>query len=162
MDGSSLGGGYSVSPSPYTGHGTVDIEIEDDVVTMISSAPLLFHYPVESLIEQFGEPEGLYLAYGGGSTTCSTCEMWEPPMEWGMSYPVHILYPNQGLWFLMLVPASGMGCICPEMEVSIFCYYAPRSMQDALNDDDLTTLFGALRGASEADLVEWHGFGGGY
>ncbi len=161
VDGGSVGGGYSVSPSPFTGQGTIYLTIENNVVTKIRSSTLLFYYPIETLIEQFGEPEGLYLVHKG-STICSSCEEWEPLPEWEMSLPIHLLYPDQGLWFLALAPVSAGGCICPRMEVASFCYFSPRSMQEALNDEYLTTLFVALKGATEEDLVEWHGFGGGY
>jgi len=80
-----------------------------------------------------------------------------------MSSPVHLLYPNQGLWFLTLVPLSGLGCICPEMKVVSFCYYAPISMQEALDNNYLANLCtDVLTGITEEDLAEWHGFGGGY
>ncbi len=161
VDGSSAFGGYSISPSPFTSHGTIHVTIENNVVTKIHSTTLLFYYPIESMVDQFGAPEGLYLVHRG-STICSSCEEWEPPTELEMSSPIHLLYPGQGLWFLALVPMSGEGCICPEMEVVSFCYYSPRSLQEALNDEYLTTLFVALKGATEEDLVEWHGFGGGY
>jgi hypothetical protein len=164
VDGSSVFGGYSISPSPFISHGTIHVTIEDDIVTKIRSTTLLFYYPVGSIVEQFGAPEGLY-PLDKGSTICSSCEEWEPPEPPDApveSSPVHLLYPNQGLWFLALVPVSGLGCICPEMPVATFCYYSPRSMREALSDEYLTTLFVALEGATEEDLVEWHGFGGGY
>jgi len=80
-----------------------------------------------------------------------------------MSYPVHLLYPGQGLWFMVLVPESGIGCICPEMKVASFCYYTPVSLHEALQDNYLAELCtSSLNGVTEEDLVEWHGFGGGY
>ena len=66
-------------------------------------------------------------------------------------------------WFLALVPVSGMGCICPEMEVTAFCYYAPMSMQEALTEGLLAGLCAStLTDVTQEDLLEWHGFGGGY
>lgn len=166
IDGSSVGGGYSISPSPFTSHGTIHVVIDDDTVTKIRGTTLLFYYPVGTLVEQFGDPEGLYVVAQGG-TICSSCEGWEPPYHPStsdeMSSPVHLLYPSQGLWFLALVPTSGQGCICPKMKVVAFCYYSPRSMQEALSDNYLADLCaGTLTGVTEEDLVEWHGFGGGY
>ncbi len=166
VDGSSIGGGYSISPSPLTSQGTIHITIEDDIVTRIRcSSPLLFYYPVGTLIEQSGIPEGLYLV-SKGSARCSSCEGWEPPEPPTApvrSFPVHLLYPSQGLWFLMLVPMSGGGCICPEMKVTAFCYYPPVSMQEALSNNYLAGLCtSVLDEITGEDLDEWHGFGGGY
>jgi hypothetical protein len=160
VDGSSIGGGYSISPSPFTSHGTIDVIFEGDTVAKISGSTLLFYHPIGSLIEQFGSPEGLYLVSGGGP--CSSCQGWALPDSPVQSVPVHLLYPSQGLWFLALVPYTGLGCLCPEMRVVAFCYYSPRSMKEALSDDYLTTVFVALKGVAEEALTEWHGFGGGY
>lgn len=158
-DGSSVGGGYSISPSPFTSQGTIDVIMRGDIVTVIHGTTL-FYYPIGTLIEQFGGPERVWplRAY-----MCSSCEEWEPQTESTVSYPVHLLYPSQGLWFMMLVPESGIGCICPEMRVVSFCYYAPVSLQEALENDYLANLCtSSLKGVTEEDLVEWHGFGGGY
>jgi hypothetical protein len=161
VDGSSVGGGYSISPSSFTSHGTIDVTMENDVVATIGTSTLSFYYPIGSLVEQFGAPERLYLV-SRGATVCSSCEDWEPgkPVP---SIPVHLLYPNQGLWFLALIPESGLGCICPEMKVTSFCYYAPITLQDAFTDNYLADLCSSsLKNVAQNDLVEWHGFGGGY
>jgi len=156
--------GYHIYPSPFTTHGSIHVNMNDGIVAKINGS-ILFYYPVGTLIEQFGGPEGLYLVSKGG-TVCSSCEEWkppEPPTAPVMSSPVHLLYPNQGLWFLTLVPLSGLGCICPEMKVVSFCYYAPISMQEALDNNYLANLCtDVLTGITEEDLAEWHGFGGGY
>ena len=74
-----------------------------------------------------------------------------------------LLYPTQGLWFWLKTPYGGTGCICPEMKVIYFCYYAPVSMQEAMKDNYLANLCSpGLIDVAEEDLVEWHGFGGGY
>lgn len=161
VDGSSVGGGYSISPSSFTSHGTIDVTMENDVVATIGTSTLSFYYPIGSLVEQFGAPERLYLV-SRGATVCSSCEDWEPgkPVP---SIPVHLLYPNQGLWFLALIPESGLGCICPEMKVTSFCYYDPITLQDAFTDNYLADLCSSnLKNVAQNDLVEWHGFGGGY
>lgn len=165
IDGSCVGRIFSISPSS-TGQGTVDVIMDDsgDTVTTIKSPTLLSYYPVGTLIEQSGGPEGIYLV--SSAAVCSSCEEWSPPDPPDapvMSVPVHLLYPSQGLWFLALIPLDGLGCICPEMKVVSFCYYAPVSMQEALKDNYLADLcVGTLAGVTEDDLVEWHGFGSGY
>jgi hypothetical protein len=122
----------------------------------------LFYYSVGTLVEQFGDPERLYLV-SKGATACRSCEDWELPSYPMPSVPVHLLYSSQGLWFLALVPYSGCGCICPEMQVVSFCYYAPVSVKEALTDNYLADLCSSnLNGIAEEDLVEWHGFGDGY
>ena len=156
--------GYHIYPSAFTTHGSIHVNMNDGIVAKINGTTL-FYYTVGTLVEQFGAPERIYLVSKGG-IVCSSCEEWEPsepPTAPVMSSPVHLLYPNQGLWFLILVPLSGLGCICPEMKVVTFCYYAPVSMPEALNDNYLADLCaGTLIGVTEEDLVEWHGFGGGY
>ena len=147
---------FIVYPLPSSGRGAVFGHFEDNILQRISGS-VEFYYPVGTLVEQFGGPEGIYL--GSSATVCSSCEEWEPPEPPTapvMSVPTQLLYPNQGLWFLMLVPLSGLGCICPEMKVTSFRYYAPTSMQEALAE------FAEFDEVTEEDLVEWHGFGGGY
>lgn len=146
--------------------GAVYGHFENNVLQRINGR-VEFYYPVGSLVEQFGAPEGVYLI-GKGSTICSSCEEWEPPEPPGV--PVEgsgaiLFYPGQGLRFSMLIPTCGLGCICPEMPVVAFWYYSPRSMQEALDDYNryLTEAYpGAGLTVASEDLIEWHGFGGGY
>lgn len=110
--------------------------MENETVRVISGQ-VTFYYPVGTMIEQFGEPEGLYVVKGG--TAKGSCEEWEPPdppTAPVMSDPVYVLYPSQGLAFLVLVPLSGLGLICPEMKVTAFCYYSPlsRGLQQSMTD----------------------------
>lgn len=152
---------YEVHLSPFTIYGAthVTMDVDTGMVTRIYG-PTLFYHPVGTLVEQFGGPEWLWTYQ---SEWCSSCEEWEPPDEPTMSLSAHLLYPSQGLWFLVRVPESGVGCICPEMEVAAFCYYAPITLQEALTDDYLAGLCSSsLEGVAQDDLVEWHGFGGGY
>ncbi len=147
--------GYQIYPSPFTIHGSIYVNVNNDDTVVEIGGTTLFYYPVRTLIEQFGGPEGLYIV-SKGSTGCSSCEGWEPPEPPDMpvmSVPAHLLYPRQGLRFSILIPLSGLGCICPEMKVVGFRYYAPTSMREALAEFDQVT---------EEDLVEWHGFEGGY
>jgi len=154
--------GYFVEPSPFTTHGSIYVAIEGDIVTEIGGTTL-FYYPVGTLVEQFGGPEGIYV--GSSAKVCSSCKEWEPPDPPNasvMSIPGHLLYPSQGLWFEMLVPLSGLGCICPEMKVTAFHYSPVMSMPGMLNREYPTVRTDMPSGITEEDMVEWHGFGGGY
>jgi hypothetical protein len=73
-----------------------------------------------------------------------------------------LLYPNQGLVFSILVPWDGLGCVCPEMEVASFCYYPPSSLEEVLIDDYLAETCAGVQPGIEENLMNWHGFGGGY
>jgi hypothetical protein len=153
--------GYHIYPLPHTPDGSIHIVMDDTGTVAKIGGTTLFHHPMGTLVEQFGKPERLYLI-SRRATVCLSCEDWKPsePMP---SVPVHLLYPSQGLWFLALVPDSGLGCICPEMGVIAFCYHAPITMQEALTDNYLAGLCSSsLEGVTQDDLVEWHGFGGGY
>jgi hypothetical protein len=142
--------------------GTIYLHFRNNVLQKIDGR-VEFYYSLGNLVEQFGGPEGIWLSEGG---PCSSCEGWKPPEPLGapvQSLSTHLLYPSQGLWFLVLVPVDGTGCLCPEMKVAAFCYYAPLSMHEALTDNYLANLCSSsLKGVTEEDLVEWHGFGGGY
>ncbi len=158
--------GFGVMPSPWPCDQAPDILVtcDDDVIDAIRG-PIGFYYPVGTLVEKFGSPERLYHE-APGATICSSCEegkRLEPPSEIVPSSSVGLFYPSQGLLFWMLVPDLESGCICPEMKVTAFCYYAPISMQQALTDDCLLKLCSSpRREITENDLIEWHGFGGGY
>ena len=113
--------GYTILPLPVS-EGFISVLIEDDTVQEITGRTL-FYYPVGDLIEQFGNPEGVYLWEKGRECSCKT---WTPPKDplarmrgYGA---VDLLYPQQGLVFTIGVPSSGFGCICPEMSVDGFCY----------------------------------------
>jgi hypothetical protein len=155
--------GYAIQPLPGTPSGSIGLLFENDVVSDISGS-VTFYYPVGTMIEQFGEPEGLYVPKG--NTSKGSCEEWEPPdppLAPVRSVPIYVTYPNQGLAFVVLVPESGLGLICPEMKVTAFCYYPPLSMQEALKDDYLASLCSIVPKNSETvDLAKWHGFGSGY
>ncbi|MCP4539891.1 MAG: hypothetical protein GY832_22355 [Chloroflexi bacterium] len=151
---------FIVYPLPSTRGGVFGL-FENNVLERIDGN-IEFYYSIGTLVEQFGNPERLYIVSKGG-TGCSSCDEWEPPTAPVMNSPIHLLYPSQGLWFLMLVPMSGPGCICPEMKVTAFCYYPPVSMQEALSNNYLAGLCtSVLDGITEQDMSEWHGFGGGY
>jgi hypothetical protein len=148
-------GGYVIMPSTSPYVGTILVAFENEVVNRISGE-ISFDYSVEQMLEQFGEPEWLYVVTG--SPQKRTCVEWQPVAKGSLpSSPVHMYYPQQGLWFQVLVPENGLGLICPEMLATGFVYYSPRSISEALNDEDVVTTT-----AGEQDLEKWHGFGGGY
>ncbi len=156
-------GMYSVSPSQFTERGRTFVIIDDDLVVAIQGDITLFYYPLGSLIKQFGPPEGIHSASG----ICSSCQDWKPPNppDAIVNYTmVDLIYPTQGLWFSVRVPLGGSGCLCPEMPVDSFCYYPPVSMSQALNNNYLVkdTCWYVMDGVTEKDIIEWHGFGGGY
>jgi len=163
----SVGGdyrGYTIRPSPDSIHGTIFIKIKDGMVDRIMGN-VLFDLPVGILIKRIGEPEALYVVGGG---KCDSCEggfsgnsnpIASELEENGRHNPVHLLYPTQGMWFLMLSDRGG--CICPEMKVVAFCYYTPLTIEEALGH--LEALCGAgLYNVRQERLTQWHGFGGGY
>lgn len=158
--------GYYIQPLPDTPSGSVSIGFENDVINSISGE-VTFYYPIGTLIKQFGNPEATYSPGRNQGAIERSCKDWEPPDYSAapvQSVPVHILYPQQGLYFFALVPTSGLGLICPEMKVVSFCYYPPLSLPEALNNDYLVNLCGldGLKGVTEQDLVKWHGYGSGY
>lgn len=147
-------GSYHVSPSPFTSDDTIDVIIEDNVVTQIRGSTLLFYYSIGNLVEQLGPPEWVYPT--ARTVEKCTCEEWRPPDEPMRNVPVYLLYPSQGMWFLALVPLNGLGCVCPEMKVTVFSYHAPYSVKEILEKEHPLV----LQYATEQDILEWHGFGG--
>jgi hypothetical protein len=156
--------GYTIRPSPDSIHGTIFIKMKEGVVDRIMGN-VLFDLPIGILIRRIGEPEALYVMGGG---KCNSCEegsygngnLTASELEGhGWHNPVHLLYPTQGMWFLMLSDRGG--CICPEMKVVAFCYYTPLTVEEAL--EHLEDLCGAgLYNVRQERLIKWHGFGGGY
>ncbi len=161
--GGSPGRGYSVYPLPGT-RGSIIVGLVDDIVTEIIGG-VNFDYTIGSVIEQFGPPEWLYLETKSDSAdlSCETWELSDSPYNVAIASPVYVLYPSQGLFFSMMIPWNGIGRLCPEMRMNSFCYYAPLSIAEALDDNYLAGLCNEnLKGVVEEDLVRWHGFGGGY
>lgn len=154
---------YRVSPS---GFGViVGIRMGQDKVVKSIGGRAEFYHPLEILLEQFGDPEGLVL--NRESIRCTSCEEWIPPKPpdkpTQFTWEMNLLYPSQGLEFLVIAPQDSAGCICPEMDVYAFCYYPPASMEEILKDDYLAnTCSVAFEGLTEEDITEWHGFGGEY
>ncbi len=160
--------GFGVQPSALPSPGGVVLgSFEHDVLTRIRST-VNFYYPIGTLIKQLGEPEVIHTRVGGNpGAKRYSCAGWTPPDYSAApvpSFPADVLYPQQGLYFLVLVPDSKAGYICPEMKIVAFCYYPPLSLQEALNKDYVANLcnIDALKGLTEQKLVKWHGFGSGY
>jgi hypothetical protein len=153
--------GYSISPLPSSYEGSIQVYFKDDIVNTISGQ-IRFYYSAETMVKQFGEPEGLYIRES--RMTQSSCTDWNPPespMAPVQGSLVSVIYPNQGVAFYILVPEADL--ICPEMKVTAFCYYAPISMEAALTDEYLANLCSIVpKPSSRIELVKWHGFGGGY
>jgi hypothetical protein len=148
-------GGYVVEPSPSPYVGTILVGFEEGLVSKISGQ-IAFGYSVGQMLEQFGEPEWVYVVTSGKRQR--TCTDWQQVPRGSLpSSPVHVYYPKHGLWFMVLVPENGLGLICPEMNVAGFTYYSPRSTFEVLSDKNLVTV-----PIAEQDLEKWHGFGGGY
>lgn len=156
-------GGYYIQPSLLSPDSSILISMKSDIVETIDGA-IDFDYSVGTLIDLLGKPEGIYPAGGGNFAAGHSCDEWQPPQEATMNTPVHILYPQQGLYFLMLEPMNNMGFICPEMKVTSYCFFVPLSMPEALNNNYLANLCGVegLKGVTEQDILKWRGFGSGY
>lgn len=153
-------GGYSIDPLLSTPEGSILVSFEHDILIVVNGS-IIFSYTVGTMVEQFGEPERLNAKLDGKLR--GSCNEWVPPEAPTMSYSVLILYPEKGLAFLLLVPANGVGLICPEMRITAFCYYAPLSMLEALRDNQLASLCSLVpENLTQQDLKKWHGFGGGY
>jgi hypothetical protein len=155
--------GYYIQPLPSTPDGSISVGFEDDIVSEISGQ-VAFYYPVGTMVEQLGGPEGIYTLKARAPV--SSCEEWTalaPTTATGGSYPAYILSPSKGLAFLVLVPWSGSGLICPEMKVTAFCYYSPLLMRVALEKNRLADRCPIVpKNITEQDLKPWHGFGSGY
>lgn len=124
--------GYSIEP------GSIRVTMENEVVSAINGQ-VTFYYPVGTMIEQFGEPEALYVVSPSHNTATGSCDEWEPPSPGAhiLRTPIHVLYPTQDLWFMLLVPVNGLGLICPEMRISAYTYYPGQTVEEALNSDAL-------------------------
>lgn len=123
-----------------------------------------FDYTLGDLIEQFGPPEGFYpsqLTAVNVRAPCSSCDLWHPPPGIDPYVLTWFLYPSQGLAFYVFVPGSGLGCLCPEMRVGWYCFYAPCSIGEGTNSCGDVCL-GKLEELSAVELGKWHGFGGEY
>jgi len=151
------------SPGDFThwvylvGVDKVTIRLEDDRVEFIEGFYLHIGYRIEQAIESLGEPEAVVPYYRMNDRF--SCEEWNdfiattvPPS------PSWLLYPAQGITLVLDTPAPGV--ICPQMFISGFLYYQPRSLAKAL-DEDGSPVFG-FNITSQEDLVEWHGYGQGY
>jgi len=166
-----ISGKYVVYPLPSTSTYSIMLSFDNDVLQGVEGL-IGFDYSVAELIEQFGTPEGLFFWHelddpSASKGSCSTCEGWQPPPEPELVvFAADLLYPGQGLWFTVVIPANGLGCICPEMKVEHFLYFPPTSMQEALKQDYEKRAMLSPRQpvveVTEANLIEWHGFGPGY
>ena len=155
--------GFNVYRRKSNTMSSINGRFEDDVLQWIEG-DVEFDYTIRTLIEQFGSPEAIYLP-DRGSTVCSNCEGWDAPEVPTVNAHVYFFYPSRGIQFLIFVPGGG-GCICPEMRIVTFWFYAPTSIQEALNSFNqfqLESYPGAeFKRVTMDNLIQWHGFGGGY
>ncbi len=144
-----------------SGKNLASVRCDDGIVKSILG-DLEFDYTISELIEAFGPPGQVsrnppHLDPG----SCSVC-----PKSGSIKQPFYdvyetVVYPEQGLSFLIAVPTHLNGCLCPEMQVHSFCYYVPQSAEDGLNNGR-GVCYGATWAGAGTDWIKWRGFGGGY
>jgi hypothetical protein len=139
----------------------VTVALVGGVVSEVTISHHRINYRVGQIIERFGEPEA-YAPSSGVVREDSSCEK-----EWDNSrydaYPSsagYLLYPSQGVTVLVLIPDGYKGCLYPEMWTSQFWYFRPRSLTDALQEEQSVAL--AHYDWSNEDLAPWIGYGAGY
>lgn len=152
---------YDIWPlSTSTPVGWISVVMDSNTVKTIKS-DILFDYHLSKVIEQFGAPERVWPPIK--SLRCTSCDNVEFSTDSVWSTRAYLLYPEQGLLFVMQLPPEGKGCMCPDMRIFSFCYYKPLPISEALDNNYLANLCTeGLSGVTEEDLVEWNGFGGGY
>lgn len=132
----------------------ITIFMEDSLVTSISGQ-INFALKTQDLIDLLGEPTFVYPISSGGCNSCSVKDSHGQSID----LPIHLIYPEQGAWFLALTGASRVGCICSDIDVVAFDFFPPMSIEetlDYLNDQ------GKLLDVQKNDLYKWNGFGPGY
>ena len=148
-------------PPHFSSSVDIAIILENDVVSEISG-DIYFPYSAGMLIEQFGEPEGIYshTPIPDEWLRCTSCDEWEySPYQ--SQETLIFFYPNQGTLYYV----AGYyldGCICPEMPVVDFCYYEPHDYEDMFQNGCLYIECRTLVDATREEVIPWHGFGGGY
>ncbi len=157
--------GFVAYPSPFTTRGTVGLLVVSGTVAHISG-DLLFSYTLNDMVDQFGDPEAVYMPIGNvpRKSSCLEQEGGDPTQSGYRSDPVYFLYPGQGIAFFALVPQADGDLLCPEMRIIAFVYHPPFSLPAGLKRDYLADLFAneGMKGITESDLLKWHGFGTGY
>ncbi len=139
----------------------VSVRCNDDVVKSILGN-VRFDYTISELVDAFGPPGKVsrdlpHLDLGH----CSACP--ESGSITQLYYDVYetVVYPEQGLSFLIAVPTDLNGCLCPEMQVYSFCYYIPQSTENGFNNGE-GVCYAATWADARTDWIKWHGFGSGY
>ncbi len=153
--------GIAVFPLLSSPSYSILLTFDSDVLAAIEG-DVGFDYPVSTLVERFGSPERVYtFGMDHKHKLCSSCGE-------GQSFKnttAVLLYSSQGLWFFVDGYIEEFGCVCPQMQVSAFYYFAPCSVQEVMslyNEFQARLSSQPLDEMTEGDLVEWHGFGGGY
>lgn len=146
---------------PGVPEGWMDIHLQEGVVSRIQG-DVQFDFDVQRLFDLIGEPA--WVGSNGWSNNC-TCEKQDTvEPHWAL---VSLVYPERGAEFTLKVRQSQGGCVCPEMQVTWFEYFAPVSSLEGYLDylqkeyaPGNTTPSGLW--FQEGTYVEWHGFGPGY
>jgi hypothetical protein len=118
---------------------------------------------VGELVRRHGAPEGV-LGLGPTESDVTdrfSCWGWSPSYDEGVATGRILVYPEQGMLFLVQRPLDSEDLICHGMRLFNFCYYSPTSMQELLGDEHLAEMCNLGRDR-EAMLMDWHGFGSGY
>ncbi len=122
-------------------------------------------YTLGQLVDLHGFPE-FVTDYDLGD--CYNCDIVYRESERVIGLRVY--YPSKGMQFALTADSQLQGCMCPDMVVENAYYFVPVStdrFRDLLMPWDVSSS-DSLRCQSEFkaccdnDVVEWHGFGGGY
>lgn len=146
-------GGCTVTGVPGTFEGYVVVSVIEDGLVSSISGDVGFDFTAQELFDLIGEPTFAYAVTGAG---CTSCE----PVGGVFDIPIHLLYPQLGAWFLLLIGDARAGCVCPDARVIAFEYFPPMTVEEAI--DYLANVRYQERVTQESDLIRWHGFGSGY
>ena len=112
---------------------------------------------IQQLIELSGEPTAVYNPWLGRRTEPCICEdIGDPGSQ--MESPMYLLYPDRGAFFMMLMPAGHVGCVCPNAWIREFECFPPLSMSEFI--EWMGSRFVAFENAQDGTLSEWNGYGG--
>ncbi len=139
-----------------------DIYFENGIIESIDGR-IQFDYTVRDLIGVVGPPEWIddWIPGSPGPGKCSSCPESDASTKTGPLVQLSLLYPQQGLVFRTIAPASWQGCLCPQMRVYLFCYYVPQTVEDRLQNRQ-GPCAGHILARTLLDLTKWHEYGGGY
>lgn len=117
------------------------------------------NYSVSQVVDSLGEPEG-YAPIHQPIPANLPCSAEDEIAYTGPTRPGYLMYPSQGISYLIVQLPVINSKICPYTEVQAIFYYSPQSISDALLDDH-SPVFG-FNQFDEDDIIPWHGYGSGY